>query len=1011
MPSTIIHLTDIHIKETSAIHEKTHPLCQAILRNCRSSSHLFIVISGDIANTGKLEEYKLANTFLSNIRLLISQELPALIVRYILVAGNHDCNFEYDTQLRRNSLRNMDYMTFGDDNSVKELCLSVQNDFWKFYSNFNNPPSDQLFYTINETVQNTSICFTLLNTAWMSSKDEKAGSLFFPCKKYLSHLKKGKINICVWHHPVNWFNPSTEENNKKEFEEFISRLGNIHLFGHEHYQNGVNITDINTQNTSTHFSGTIFNDNGNSDNSGFSILLIEEKTNEVLFRKYDYQNNEYVQIQERNINLSSMSIKRKLAVKESFLNEINDLKIPLSFSAKKNVTLTDLYIYPDLDSAKLDTNKFDNYLDSKKLISLEKNCLIDGESQIGKSSLLYTLFNQYYENNYSPLLIRGNDIKDLSVEKQLKKAFKEQYTNESSFETFMQLPKKEKILLIDDFGECHFNSSAINEYYKKLVNEFDKIIITINSAESILPSIHAELRELDFFTIKPLGYKKRNDLIEKYVRLKENNLTFNEETFIETITSTFDNVQEILGNKYIPSYPLYILSILHALDYKSLNLNETSFGYCYQSLITYALIKAGIPNSSIDTYFNFLTELAYYFIKNDVSTINESECLSFYQSYSQKFICPSYQPLISNLKKSKIILFEGDKMRFGYNYILYYLSAKKISEISTSLEGKELISTFFNNLDNEKNANILVFITHHSKDITFIDESRLNSMLILDNISPITLDKNDPFYKILESLVSEIKKDVLEVNRNPIEERNSLLEQRDREINEIEHLQKNNTFENEELYKKTLPFKQAFRSIEILGQIIKNRKGSLEINKINDMISELYTTAFRTIAYLSSLLNETKEEIVKFIAAETNTDAHYHNEIEEKINNFMQIACLDACFATFSKIIQSVGSKDLKKQYEEVGRQLNTPAAKLVSFGVNSYYSSITAEELKKLADELKGNQVALIILRARVKSYVYMKKLDYKTKQKFASILSMEISNQKTPSKKDSSTSLFKSR
>ena len=101
---------------------------------------------------------------------------------------------------------------------------------------------------------------------------------------------------------------------------------------------------------------------------------------------------------------------------------------------------------------------------------------------------------------------------------------------------------------------------------------------------------------------------------------------------------------------------------------------------------------------------------------------------------------------------------------------------------------------------------------------------------------------------------------------------------------------------------------------------------------------------------------------------------------------------LQACFNVFSKLIYSIGLKYFQEIYNEVAVEMDSPAAKIVSFSINSYYNKISIDSLKKLANELKGNEVALMILRARVKSYIYYNYIEYRERQQLAEILDMKI-------------------
>ena len=155
------------------------------------------------------------------------------------------------------------------------------------------------------------------------------------------------------------------------------------------------------------------------------------------------------------------------------------------------------------------------------------------------------------------------------------------------------------------------------------------------------------------------------------------------------------------------------------------------------------------------------------------------------------------------------------------------------------------------------------------------------------------------------------------------------------------------------------------------------------------MIEEIYTTGFRIIAYTIDLLESTKINIIKAISEEIDSTTSRY-EIEQKVNEFIQINNLQVCLGVFIKLANSIGTKELKNIYVDAANKLNTPAARLVSFGINSYYGTISDKELISLVKDFKDNHLALNILRARVKSYVYNRDLDYKSKQRFASILGM---------------------
>lgn len=998
MEIAILHLTDIHFTEKTELGIKLDSFAKVLINDLYGISHLYIVISGDVTNSGTSAEYQKAKSFLVSIKVLVTSKYPELKFKYILVPGNHDCNLEkYDNFLRKSLVQNLNYQTFGSDNSVVDLLLNVQTDFWDFYTQYNLIPNDKLVYQVKDIIDGKTICFHCINTAYMSQRNEVVGGLFFPVKKYLPYsINDNFINIGVWHHPYNWFNPNLTENNKKEFEKFTENISSIHFFGHEHEQEFYTTENKNSGEKVHLISGQIFNTDRNFKDSGFQIVMLNIKTKEAKLKRYKWETDFYNFQGERSFLLDREMV-RSFTLKEDFRNLLDEVKIPLVIANKKDIRLSDIYIYPDIEVVNAEIKNLDTYLDSSKLVDKEyKSCVIDGENQIGKTSLLNNLHRELYDKGLFPVFLNGKEFKEPNLDKIVKKAFTKQYQlGDREYERFKQLEPEKKVLLIDDYHETELNTTTSKNIFNEVTTKFSKVIITLDSANSILPTMKSEFQNVTFYTIKPFGYKKRNDLIEKYQSLKTNPYTVDEQILLNEIKTSFDNVQNILGDKLIPSYAIYILSILQALEYKPLNQNETSYGYCYHTLIHYSLHNAGVQNEDIDSYFNFLTELAYFFVvKKKVEELSNSDLTDFFANYKKNYLVPSFDTVLSTLRKSKIIQEERNTIKFGYNYILYYLSAKKISDELHTKSGKDVIDALFSELHIEKNANILVFVTHHSKDISFIEKSLINSMMVLDHVEPITLEKNDKYYLSILDIAADLSSEVLEINRNPREEREKKLinsDEQEREIQKSEEVDLEEGEDFTEMEKMTLPFKQSFRSIEIIGQIIRNRKGSLEIPQLNDMVKEVFTMGFRTVGYMSELLVSAKEMISKSINEDINHDTSKF-EIETKINKFIQMTSLHACLGVFIKLTQAMGHKDLKPIYNEVALQIGSPAAKLVTFSINSYYGTITVDEVKELSDEFKGNIVALQILKTRVKSYVYSRNIDYKTKQKFASCLGLTL-------------------
>jgi hypothetical protein len=992
MDITIAHLTDIHFTEKTDLTKKIEPLARAIISELGRDTHLFFVISGDIAFSGRKVEYDNASKFFSILKTLINAEKPSIKINLIIVPGNHDCNFDYNSQVRINTIANINYQTFGTDMSVRDIALVTQKDFWEFYSKYNEVPIDKLYYKLSFKLTKIIVNFHCLNTAWMSKLDEEVGSIFFPVNLYKDIEKEeNSLNFGVWHHPYNWFNPNTLENNKLEFEQLTESISSTHFLGHEHKQRFLISSNRDSDQTINLLSGEIFNEDKKINKSAFQILNLVTNSLTGELRTYSWNEKIYEFKNSRPISFHQEN-KRRFNLNNDYKRALNELKIPLLIDNKNPISLQEIYVYPDLEPSAKDSDKLEFHFSSARLInSTDSVIIIDGDSQVGKTSLMSMLFFKFYEKNKYPILFSGKDIKDTSIRKNLKTEFIKQYSEDALFEEFRQLEKSKKVLLIDDFQDCLFNPNATKDFIENCQDNFGTIIIGFDSANNILANLKLDFKKASYYSIKPFGYKKRNELVEKYHFLNLNTNTFNEKAVLEEVKMTFDSVQAILGDRLMPAYPVFLLSIIQALKYKPIKQDETSFGYCYQTLINYALLKSGVKNDEIDSYLNFLTEFAFFFVEKEVEEVDEYSVSSFYSVYSSKFITPPLNEIINTLKSAKIIDHIDNSYKFSYNYILYFLSAKKLADLIHTKSGMQLIGKLFTNLENERNANILVFITHHSKDISFIEDSLLNSMLLLDKLRPISLEKDDPFYKEIIELAERLKNDFIDSNRTPEEERKRQLEENEKQLESSNKSKDDINYNENEINEAIAPFIKSSRSIEIIGQIVKNRKGSLEKKHLHDLISETYTTGFRAVSYFSELLKSMRTDLSAVLDKHIESSDTRH-EIENKILTFLQLASLKICIHTLTKLTFCVGTKELKDIYIDVAKNIGTPAAKLVTFSINSYYGKVSVSEVKSLAQEFKDNIVAMQLLRSRVRFYVYNRDLDFSTKQKLASALKMTL-------------------
>lgn len=187
MSLLLIHLSDIHIGEKgSAILSKHEAIAAGLNGHLATAKHIVIIVSGDIANTGSIDEYASAEAFLTKLADKIKEESRA-DVQFVISPGNHDCNFKLNNATRDNNIAAVQRNDAEIDASVIESCISIQKPFFDFRANIEGnqfEEDDGLWRTTKIDVGGKTVQFDALNVSWTSKiREDKA--LFFPIKRYV----------------------------------------------------------------------------------------------------------------------------------------------------------------------------------------------------------------------------------------------------------------------------------------------------------------------------------------------------------------------------------------------------------------------------------------------------------------------------------------------------------------------------------------------------------------------------------------------------------------------------------------------------------------------------------------------------------------------------------------------------------------------------------------------------------------------------------------------------------
>lgn len=1003
MKVALIQLSDIHFSSKRDLicsrHEAFCRSCKYLINEC---SKVIFVISGDIANYGTEEQYNIAYQWLKECEIFWKKESRILqSFDYVVVPGNHDCMLSDSNPIRDLVIKEILKKDITSEDKYVDQSLDVQRPFWDFYKRLTGSEiSPAVSWQVNIRIKlDLNLCFHCYNTALLSQLNEEPGKLMIPENYFLDAKDtENQVIVSVFHHNTGWLTAATNNNNKKMFEEHLYKTSSIVMCGHEHHQKNIVVSDLENFKELIYLESPALQEGKKSE---YDLLLLDTDLETLTNHHFYFNDDSYGE----SVSNPKVLPKRQIGIglKPEWVKSLSQISIPLKHARKNDLTLQDIFIYPDLEPLDGFENRYEQYMDSEQIISnidSTKVLILEGDNQSGKTSLLNMLYLSYYRKGIYPILLQGKDLKRPDLATYVKKEYKRQYlSNDYSFEKYFQLDKDKRVLLIDNFDGSELNNAGKSALLDNALNNFDKVI-AINGQQLNIKSmlIHtSNEKDIKRYRIVSLGYKKRNMLIDKWVRLGLDEYTLDQKAIFDQVKLTFDQLNGLLGQQLIPSYPVFILSLLQGLNASiDFDVSKTSYGFCYSSLIMASLIKTGTERNKVSGVLKYLADFAFFFYKStpNAKCFSKKAFFDFWIQYDKEYNPPfTATELLRRLLEADLLRkLDIESFTFSYKYIFYFLVAQKISELVNSGEDDGIVKRLCENLHKEREANILIFLVYHNGVDKQMDELKFASWLPFEDYEPITLNKEDPLFIDLNDIVDNIKAKVLRNDVDPLEERQKQLESKDK-IARSDTKPSLPTETDFEQNKDLRDINNTFKIIKILGQIVKNQKETMKKDDLNQLIEVSYNVCFRSIAFFNKMVDDCKGDIVSYFTEQNKEKGKLDSkEIKDRVWKFLHMMLYRQCLMAFGSLSHAIGTNDMEGIYDDIADKIGSPAAKIITFTIKTIYGKMRLADLQDIVNEYKDNPVVLEIIKARVISYVYNNYVDFSTRQKIGQLCKLRL-------------------
>lgn len=708
----------------------------------------------------------------------------------------------------------------------------------------------------------------------------------------------------------------------------------------------------------------------------------------------------------------------KTFIKPDYVKSIDGLEVLFTHSRVDHLSLRDLFVAPNLAVVSLGEgkDKVQKVVSSNDVLNKIPNqdlrAVIYGVENSGKTTLLKWWYERYYQAGYVPVLLSGEQFGGVAIaqiNKVVQREFEKQYTGviEGHVEKF---DRDRILILIDNFDKVRISKTKYKAVFiSNLLKGFKNVILSGNDLmeyDEIYSSESGLTRNVfqDFsrYRIAEFGPVLRHELVSKWNGLGQEQLTRNE--LIKLNNDAESQIESIIGKNFVPSYPIYLLTILQAQEITHPSKPEFSIhGFYYELLINDALRRAVKNKDDISLYYNFITDYCWFLFESQIglSALSLDDFLTFHSNYSKEYdirISPKF--IIETLDNSKLISVEEDKVSISYRYVYYFYVARYLANNISKPDIKVIVRSLCQRVHRDEFASIVMFLTHLSKDQFILNELVESSKSMFAEYKPARLESDVLF---INSMIKQLPEqiylplDVEEVKQEELREA-ELLDQREKQFDSAKDLVVYDINEDISRLDEVSTIAKAMKTLEILGQVTKKYWGELKAVQKYTLTEETYMLGLRTLSALYRDVEKGPELLIQYLTYvfKRKKKKFSREDIENASRHFLFDICTMAAFGTVRRVSTAVGYDKLFGTFEEIAKQNKYNAVDLINVSVSlDQNKSFPFDEIKILKERNDKNYLASTVLRQLVIDYLHMYVTSDKDKDRICQLLGIKIEQQ----------------
>ena len=498
-------MSDFHFQsDEDKIFEKVNAIVDAIgYKLSKKSEMLFMVINGDIANKGLIDEYKVAGEFFDKVNTGLNTRFPELSIQYIFSPGNHDCDFSgIDLRTRKEIVE----ANFQDTDSMK---IKLRN-YYEFTNSYEKALKCRYedFYVNRYDIDNGGhgISFLSFNTVAKFDFEFNKHKLYLNTENLEDRMgiMSNRIVISLLHYGKDWLSEQTN----LRFD-YIDNTSKIVVYGHNHKtdvsssereKNKVSEIHLNSMSTKEEKA-----------KSGFYFIQIDSNTTSYEGVNFTYKDDVYVEESMINAGKYFTTYSGQNSIVSINDEKYNEL-LNESFTIFNDSSMTYNNLFVPNTVTYQNSNGEEEETDITKIspISNDKVTVFVAKESYGKSMVLKYYFKEYFEVGLIPVYIKinkeSNTIERIlsSIDKFLKSYYENTYDRAKQ-------NRSKIVLLLDHIS--FFKGQIDTILFSLLEMGYMKIIATFDTRELNVKKLESQVLDYELYDINEMSHVMRYELI------------------------------------------------------------------------------------------------------------------------------------------------------------------------------------------------------------------------------------------------------------------------------------------------------------------------------------------------------------------------------------------------------------------------------------------------------------------------------------------------------------------